>query len=92
MITDSLYKVFLCGGKIEDFEYQTCTLPFTVEVEKDKNKNKNSLVYKKGIMTHLWEDTEIFSLHSAQVFPKRFPLLFSNLINLDFQIFFSWLP
>lgn len=38
----SLYDVFLCGGKIEDFEYQTCGLAFMAEVGREKTKNKQA--------------------------------------------------
>lgn len=38
----SLYNIFLCCGKIEDFGYQTCALAFMAEVGREKTKNKQA--------------------------------------------------
>lgn len=40
VIIDSLFRTFLCGGKTEPLEYQTCALAFIVEVRREK-KHKN---------------------------------------------------
>lgn len=79
-------RVFLCGGKTEPFEYQTCVLAFIEGVRKEKTnkKSQNSTSLLNRNSDWCGKTNKYFFLSLYSFLPKMFPWLFGNKINLEF--------
>lgn len=72
VIIDSVCKVFLCSGKVEDFENQTCALAFIVEVERERNQKQKQSSQEHNKRSRTGGKAEkYFSPHLSPRFSKE---------------------